>query len=129
MLAVLRDEARGLNLAPGRVPHTMLYVFLNGIIFGRVSVGHTLNEGLRRRGGHIGYAVAPRFRRKGLATKMVGIALDYCKALGIGDVMVTCADDNEPSWKVIEHFKGRLQDRIWDDGDNEMIRRYWIKVS
>lgn len=129
MMEILKKEHKGVDLAPGRVPHSMLYAFLDGKIIGRVSVRHELNEQLRHRGGHIGYAVAPRFRGKGYATEMVGQALEYCKSLGIKDVMVTCADDNIPSWKVIERYNGKLQDRIWDDEDSEMIRRYWIKLT
>lgn len=65
MLTILRKEVAGIDLLPGRVSHTMLYGFLNGKIIGRVSVRHQLNEHLRKRGGHIGYAVAKNFRRKG----------------------------------------------------------------
>lgn len=128
MLEILRKELAGIDLAPDRVPHTMLYGFLDGKIVGRVSVRHELNDYLRHRGGHIGYSVAERFRQKGYATEMVRQALVYCKSIGIQSVMVTCADDNAPSWKVIERFGGKLQDRIWDDEDKEMIRRYWIAL-
>jgi predicted acetyltransferase len=126
MFAKLEDEDAGRNLQPGRVPHTMLYGFIDGEIIGRVSVRHTLNESLRKRGGHIGYAVAPKYRGKGYATEMVRQALSFCKSLGLTSIMVTCADDNAPSWKVIEKFGGVLQDKVWDDEDEEAIRRYWI---
>jgi len=128
MLNVLKNEAAGIDLAPGRVPHSMLYGFLDGKIIGRVSIRHSLNDYLRKRGGHIGYAVAKSQRKKGFATEMVRMGLEYCRNLGIESVMVTCADDNVPSWKIVEHFDGKLQDRIWDDEDNEMIRRYWIAL-
>jgi len=128
MLEILRKENAGIELAPGRVPHTMLYGFVDGAIVGRVSVRHELNDHLRHRGGHIGYSVAERHRKKGYATEMVRLAFGYCKSLGIDEVMVTCSDDNVPSWKIIENFGGRLQDRIWDDEDEEMIRRYWITL-
>lgn len=128
MLERLKKEAAGVELAPGRVPHTMLYAFLEGEIIGRVSIRHELNDHLRHRGGHIGYAVAPHLRRKGYATEMVRQGLEYCRKLGIADVMVTCADDNEPSWRIVEYFGGKLQDKIWDAEDEEMIRRYWIKI-
>lgn len=128
MLELLRKEKAGIDLAPGRVAHTMLYGFIDGEIIGRVSVRHCLNEYLRKRGGHIGYAVAKRFRRKGHATEMVRQALEYCRTLGIERVMVTCALDNTPSWKIIEHFGGKVEDEVWDEEDKEMIRRYWIEL-
>lgn len=129
MLSILARERARVNLAPGRVPHTMLYGFLNGEIVGRVSIRHTLNENLRKRGGHIGYAVAPRFRKQGFATELTRQALGHCKELGIKDLMVTCSDNNIPSWKIIEHFHGRLEDKVWDEEDKEMIRRYWITLG
>lgn len=126
MLEILRNEVSGIALAPGRVPHTMLYGFLDNQIIGRVSVRHKLNDNLRHRGGHIGYSVAEPFRGKGYATHMVRQALAYCKSLNIESVLVTCADDNMASWKIIERVGGELQDRVWDDEDDELIRRYWI---
>lgn len=128
MLEILRKEKAGIDMAPGRVPHSMLYAFVDGKIVGRLSVRHTLNDHLRKRGGHIGYAVAPRFRRKGYATEIMRQGLEYCKQLGITELMVTCADENISSWKVIERFNGKLRDKIWDDVDKESIRRYWINL-
>lgn len=129
MLSILDKEVKGIDLAPGRVPHTMLYGFVNGKIIGRVSVRHSLNENLRKRGGHIGYAVAPKFRKQGHATEMVQQALEYCQGFGLSKIMITRADGNVPSWKIIENFGGVLEDKIWDDVDDEMIRRYWLDLK
>ncbi len=129
MLEILRKEAAGIDLAPGRVPHTMLYAFVDEEIVGRLSVRHTLNDYLRQRGGHIGYAVAKRFRQKGYATEIVRQGLEFCKGLGLDSIMVTCADSNTPSWKIIEKFGGRLQDRVFDEEHKEDIRRYWIMLN
>lgn len=129
MLEILRKETLGIDLAPNRVPHTMLYGFLDGKIIGRVSVRHALNDNLRKRGGHIGYAVAPKYRGKGYAKELTRLALEYCKSLGLTSIMVTCAEDNVPSWKIIEHFGGKLEKTTWDDEDNEMIRIYWISLE
>jgi len=128
MMKILRDERQGVNMAPGRVQHSMLYGFVGGEIVGRLSVRHILNDYLLKRGGHIGYAVAPRFRRKGYATEMVRMGLDYCRGLGLTEILVTCSDTNAPSFKVIERFGGVLENKIWDEEDSEMIRRYWIKL-
>ena len=128
MMEILRHEAKGINMAAGRVQHTMLYGFIGGEIIGRLSVRHILNDYLRKRGGHIGYAVAPRFRKKGYATEMVRQGFDFCRGLGLAEIMVTCSDSNVPSYKIIEAFRGRLQDTVWDEENSEMLRRYWIRL-
>lgn len=129
MLQILAREAAGINLAPGRVQHTMLYCFLEEKIIGRVSVRHELNDNLRKRGGHLGYSVAPRFRQQGFAGEMVRGALAYCRQLGLQSILVTCGDNKTPSWKLIERNGGKLENLIWDEEDKETIRRYWIELS
>lgn len=128
MLEILRKEKLGIDLAPGRVPHTMLYGFVDGAIVGRVSVRHELNDHLRHRGGHIGYAVAPKFRKRGYATEMFRQGLDYCRSLGHDEIMITCGDENFASIRMIESAGGELKDRVWDSVDEETIRRYAISM-
>src|SRR5262245_10133330 len=109
MMQILRNEAKGVNLAPGRVQHSMLYGFVGGEIIGRLSVRHVLNDYLRKRGGHIGYAVAPRFRNKGYATEIVRQGIEFCRRLALTEIMVTCLNTNVPSCKIIEKLGGCFQ--------------------
>jgi predicted acetyltransferase len=129
-LEILKNNSLGLNLEKRWVPSTMLYGFIGQVIVGRVHIRHFLNEELthRKRWGHIGYSVSPRFRQKGYATEMVRQAIPFCRKIGIKDLLITCADNNEASWKIIEKYNGTLEDRVWDDVDKEIIRRYWIKL-
>ena len=90
---------------------------------------HELNEALLRRSGHIGYAVAPRYRKQGFATEIFRLGLDYCKNLNLKKIMVSCTDSNVPSWKLIEKFHGRLQEKFMDDEHQELCRRYWIDLK
>lgn len=128
MLNTLAKESAGIDLADGRVPATMYYGFENGAIIGRLNIRHTLNDYLRHRGGHVGYSVAPKYRGQGYATEMLKQALPICSQLGIKDLLITCGDENTASWKVIEKFNAKLENKIWDQEDQEMIRRYWIKL-
>jgi predicted acetyltransferase len=50
MLGMLRKESAGIDLVADRVPHSMLYGFVNGEIIGRVSIRHRLNARLEKRG-------------------------------------------------------------------------------
>jgi predicted acetyltransferase len=128
MLELLNKEHLGVELAPGRVAHTMFYAFLDDKIIGRLSLRHTLNEYLKTRGGHLGYSVAPKFRRKGYAKEIMRLGLKECINLNINPILVTCGDDNVPSIKIIEHFGGSLENIILDLENKEKVRRYWIQL-
>lgn len=95
------------------------------IFVGAVNIRHYLNEALLRDGGHIGDGVRPSERRKGIATKMIGLALDECKKLGIDRVLMVCDKDNIGSAKSIINNGGVLENEIID---GEVIeQRYWIE--
>lgn len=88
---------------------------------GTVIVRHRLTPELTERGGHIGYHVAPRFRRQGHATAMLAAAVAYCRdPLGLARVLVTCDQGNTASRRVIEANGGVLENVL--DGEC----RYWI---
>ena len=90
---------------------------------GTVIIRHRLTPALEREGGHIGYHVVPGHRRRGHATQMLAQALVVCQQLGLRQILVTCAEDNPGSRRVIEANGGAL-DRILD-GE----ARYWLSTS
>ena len=96
------------------------------IIVGAVNIRHYLNENLLRNGGHIGDGVRPSERRKGVATKMISLALEECGKLGISRVLMVCDKDNIGSAKSIINNGGVLENEIFCDGVIE--QRYWIEV-
>lgn len=128
MIKRLAERKQGLNIPAEHVPSTMLYAFVNGEIVGRISIRHKLNEQLLKRGGHIGYAVSPRHRKKGYATEIVRQCLPHLRALKINPILITCAEDNLPSRKIIEGIGGKVENRIWDDEDEEWILRFWATI-
>ncbi len=97
------------------------------IFVGAVNIRHHLNEALLRSGGHIGDGVRPSERRKGVATRMIALALEECKKLGIDRVLMTCDKDNIGSAKSIIRNGGVLENEILEDGVVE--QRYWIDLS
>lgn len=88
--------------------------FVDGTDYlGTVIVRHRLTPALERVGGHIGYHVVPGHRRRGHATQMLAQAKLVCRELGLWEVLVTCAEDNLGSRRVIE-ANGGVLDRIVD---------------
>ena len=97
------------------------------IIVGAVNIRHYLNESLLLNGDHIGDGVRPSERRKGIATKMIALALEECKKLGIKKVLMVCDKGNIGSAKSIMNNGGILENEIEVDGVVE--QRYWIDIA
>jgi predicted acetyltransferase len=51
--------------------------------------------------GHVGYAVVPWKRRRGIATAALGMMLELARERGLARVSITCDLDNEASRRVI----------------------------
>jgi predicted acetyltransferase len=107
------------------VPATFLVADVEGALVGRVSIRHELNDYLARVGGHIGYGVRPRHRRRGFATEILRQALVVARAEGVEPVLVTCDEDNLASATVIERVGGSLEG-VSPGPNGVPMRRYWI---
>lgn len=127
-LAEVHNDRFG-NPKAKKVPATEYLVIrkLDRRLVGMVSIRHELNEYLERFGGHVGYSVRKLERRKGYATQILSLALEYCRSLGIAKVLVTCDKDNIGSATVIKLNGGELENEVVDDG-GATIQRYWITV-
>lgn len=76
-------------------------------MIGMIDVRHELTVPfLQEYGGHIGYAVRPTERKQGYATKMLSLALSYCRSLNIHTVKLGCYADNDASIRTIEYCGG-----------------------
>jgi len=95
---------------------------------GAVNIRHYLNEGLLLGGGHIGDGIRPSERRKGYATKMVGLALEKCRELGIDRVLMTCDKSNVGSAKSIINNGGVLENEFVNE-EGVIEQRYWIDLK
>ncbi len=111
----------------GLVPATtFLAVDENENLLGMIDIRHRLNDYLLNFGGHIGYSVLKAHRRKGIATKMLSLALDECIKLGITKVLITCDKNNIASAKTIERNNGILENEV--ENNDRITKRYWINL-
>lgn len=95
------------------------------VFVGAVNIRHILNDKLLFAGGHIGDGIRPSERGKGLATRMIALALEECDKLGIKEVLMCCDKDNAASARTIIKNGGVLENEVLDDG--VPVQRYWIK--
>jgi predicted acetyltransferase len=104
------------------VPTSVLWYVSGQHYIGELVVRHRLTPALSRSGGHIGYGVSALWRRQGHAGHMLAAGLMVCRRLGLTNVLLTCAADNEASRRVILANGGVPDGRSGDE------LRFWIAV-
>ena len=97
-----------------------------GRLIGAASLRHYLTEEGFHTWGHIGYGVRPSERRKGYAVRILNLALEQAKAMGIIRVLVGAHEGNTASRRTIERCGGILENTVRAEDDPEPICRYWI---
>lgn len=97
-------------------------------VVGCIELRHTLNESLAVIGGHIGFSVVPKERRKGYATRMLTLMLKEAKKAGIDKVLLTCDTDNIGSYKTVEKCGGVREQEEPFMLDGEPYYKYWIML-
>lgn len=115
--------------ADGLVPDSTFFCLdtERNIFVGAVNIRHYLNDALLLHGGHIGDGVRPSERRKGIATAMIGLALQECGRLGIRRVLMVCDKENLGSAKSIQNNGGVLENEV--EADGVVMQRYWIEFD
>lgn len=127
-VAQLHREARGEGLPDWAVPQHTLWAVRGGRMVGVLKLRHRLTPMLENRGGHIGYFVRPSARGQGVATRMLALALDRARALGLTRVLLTCDIDNHASARVmIINGAVRATDGAHPD-TGQPLARYWIDL-
>jgi predicted acetyltransferase len=128
-LSDLEDRRTGNGNNPRiQVPATTYFALEGDKIVGTIQVRHRLNDYLLQSGGHIGYAIRPSERRKGYGARMLALALEECRRLGIDRALITCDKDNAASAKTALRNGGVLENEFINDEGN-IEQRYWITLK
>jgi predicted acetyltransferase len=117
-----RMERPDTDLPDGYVPSSNRWIVEDGRVVGTIALRHRLTQSLLVEGGHVGYAVEPGSRRRGVAHAALSLALGMAARRRIDPVLITCDDDNVGSARTIESCGGVLEDVR--DG----VRRYWVRT-
>jgi len=113
---------RGVHIQWG-VPSSIFWYVSRQYYLGTLVIRHALTAELADVGGHIGYHVIVPWRRQGHATRMLAGGLQRARLLGLPRVLLTCAQDNVASRRVILANGGSA------DGSRHGEDRFWIDVS
>lgn len=110
------------------VDESSFWAVRDGVYLGGISIRHRLNADLKMMGGHIGYDTRPSFRRQGVASEMLSLALPLARQIGIKQALLTCNDGNMASIKVIEKNGGVLKETKPQFEGGPLKRYYWIQL-
>jgi predicted acetyltransferase len=129
MLQFLRDSENEENIPATWVPSSTYWLIdEEKKVVGAVNIRHQLTEKLLHSGGHIGYGIRPSERRKGYATKLLSLALEKAKELGIQKALVVCDEDNIGSERTILKNGGAFESTYVKD-DGNAVKRFWIEMK
>lgn len=128
MVKVVNGYSQGIGVKETFVPSSTYWLVEEDTkLIGVVNIRHFLNESLKNSGGHIGYGIRPNQRRKGYATRMLALALDIARELGINKALITCDKENLGSAGTIRNNGGVLDSEGVEDG--KVFQRYWIEIG
>ena len=127
-LTGMQNRCAGKNLPDGYVRENFYLCYDGGTLVGVFSLKFELTDFLRNFGGHIGYAVRPSLRCRGIASEMLRKGVAIAAEFGFDRVLCVCDADNIASEKVIQKNGGVLEDERYDPDECGWVRRYWITV-
>ncbi len=115
-------ERRGVRIR-WHVPSTVFWYVSGEYYLGTLVIRHRLTRELAEAGGHVGYHIVAPWQRQGHATRMLAAGLAECRRLGLRQVLLTCAEENQASRRVI------LANGGVPDGRARGEDRFWITVG
>ena len=124
----MMNRHSGKNLPKGYVREDFYLCYDDSGMVGVFSLKFELTDFLLNYGGHIGYAVRPSMRGRGIATEMMRRGLEIASESGFEKVLCVCNEDNLASEKVILKNGGVLENTKYDPDEHVLVKRYWIEI-
>ena len=120
-LRIKADTAKGLNMPEGYVPCTTYWVIYENRIIGLANIKHYLNNFLRKKGGHIGIALAKEYRGRGIGYDTARLLVEKARSeFGIEDILMTNEPGNTASRRLCEKLGAELT-------DTDEHCHYWLR--
>jgi predicted acetyltransferase len=111
MLDGLEGARTGERVAPGKVPMLELWLVDGDDYYGKVQIRRELRDGIR---DHVGVAIRPSCRRRGLALQALELARPHILELGLDTISVVTSATNLPACALIAHFGGDMVEELDD---------------
>jgi len=121
----LKEVEDYLNNKEKAVNSSTFFLVKNNEILWVIDIRHHINhKNLIEKWWHIWYWIAPKFRKKWYATKMLELWLIEARKIWLEKVLITCWISNIASKKVIEKNWG-IFERLTKDWT---MNRFWINL-
>lgn len=91
------EISQGIGLPEGWVPQTIYWLYNGDQPAGMCKLRTKLSEALLKRGGNIGYAIAPFARGKGYGKEQLRLVLQEARKQGLTRVLITAHNYNKAS--------------------------------
>ena len=127
MLGKISDFAAGVNLPPGYVQSSTLWLVDSGELIGVTNIRHRLNKEIEHCGGHIGLGIRPSYRGKGYGNKLMALSIAQLEDWGVNTIHIHCYKNNTASSKAIISNGGVLDSEL--PIANNIVQRYLVVRS
>ena len=132
-LEKMENYRLGINLKPGYVAATTLWLVDDKEIYGQINIRHQLTPALLNFGGNIGYGIRYSKRGHGFGKLMLRLCLEYCRdVMNMSKAMLTCDYNNYGSEGVML-ANGAILGEILENPElqegHPKIKKYWINIK